>query len=66
MDFSSTYPGYEWVDEYGQRASVQVLHHRDTDEVVIGHADWYAGNTVINQGVLTGTFDRELVADAEE
>jgi hypothetical protein len=62
VDFSSTHPGYEWVDEYGQRASVQVLHHRDTHEVVVGHADWY---TVIDQGVLAGTFGWELVADTE-
>jgi Phosphotransferase enzyme family len=65
VDFSSSHPGYEWVDEYGQRASAQVLHHRDTHEVVVGHADWYAGNTVIDQGVLAGTFDWELVADTE-
>jgi hypothetical protein len=33
--------------------------------VVVGHADWYAGNTAVVQGALVGTFDWELVADTE-
>ena len=31
----------------------------------MGHADWYAGNAVVAEGALIGTFDWELVADAE-
>ena len=31
----------------------------------MGHADWYAGNTAVVDGVLVGTFDWELVADTE-
>jgi hypothetical protein len=31
----------------------------------VGHADWYAGNTAVAEGALVGTFDWELVADAE-
>jgi aminoglycoside phosphotransferase (APT) family kinase protein len=33
--------------------------------VVVGHADWYAGNTAVVDGQLVGVFDWELVADAE-
>ncbi len=65
VDFSSTTPGYEWLDQFGRRASEQVLTHRDADAVVVGHADWYAGNTVVADGRLVGTFDWELVADTE-
>ena len=31
----------------------------------MGHADWYAGNAAVAEGALVGTFDWELVADAE-
>ncbi|HEY8662204.1 MAG TPA: hypothetical protein VIL68_01180 [Propionibacteriaceae bacterium] len=24
--------------------------------IVVGHADWYAGNTAVSKGVLVGTF----------
>jgi hypothetical protein len=43
----------------------QILTHRDGDNVVVGHADWYAGNTAVVEGALVGTFDWELVADRE-
>jgi hypothetical protein len=33
--------------------------------VVVGHADWYAGNVAVADGELVGTFDWELVADTE-
>lgn len=33
--------------------------------MVVGHADWYAGNTVVADGALVGTYDWELVADTE-
>jgi hypothetical protein len=65
VDFRSTPSGFEWLDTFGQRAADQILAHRDPDQVVVGHADWYAGNTVIAGDVLTGTFDWELVADTE-
>ncbi len=65
VDFSSTTAGYEWLNQFGRRASDQVLTHRDADPVVVGHADWYAGNTVVADGRLVGTFDWELVADTE-
>lgn len=32
---------------------------------MVGHADWYAGNTAVVDGALVGTFDWELVADTE-
>lgn len=65
VDFTTTPPGYEWLDQFGQRASEQVLAHRNAGAVVVGHADWYAGNTVVTDGRLVGTFDWELVADTE-
>ena len=65
VDFTTTTPGYEWLDQFGRRASEQILAHRDTGAVVVGHADWYAGNTVVADGRLVGTFDWELVADTE-
>ena len=65
VDFTTTTPGFEWLDQFGRRAADQILAHRDTDAVVVGHADWYAGNTVVAGGRLTGTFDWELVADTE-
>ena len=46
-------------------AAEQILSHRDADQIVVGHADWYAGNTAVADGELVGTFDWELVADTE-
>lgn len=65
VDFSETVPGYEWLDRFGRRAADQILAHRDADAVVVGHADWYAGNTTVADGALVGTFDWELVTDTE-
>ena len=33
--------------------------------MVVGHADWYAGNTGVSGGELVATYDWELVADTE-
>ena len=65
VDFTSTVPAYDWLDAYGRRAADQILRDRDGAEVVVGHADWYAGNTVVVDGRLAGSFDWELVADTE-
>ncbi len=65
VDFSSTPDGFAWLDDFGRRAADQIVAHRDADQVVVGHADWYAGNTAVVGGVLVGTFDWELVADTE-
>jgi Ser/Thr protein kinase RdoA (MazF antagonist) len=65
VDFRSTPAGFEWLDAFGRRAADQVLAHREPEHVVVGHADWYAGNTAVSGDVLTGTFDWELVADTE-
>lgn len=65
VDFRVTPDGYAWLDAHAQRAADQILTHRAADEVVVGHADWYAGNTAVAGGVLVGTFDWELVADTE-
>lgn len=65
VDFRRTPGGFEWLDAYGRRAADQIITHRDADHVVVGHADWYAGNTAVRGGVLVGAFDWEFVADAE-
>jgi hypothetical protein len=65
VDFRSTPDGYGWLDAYAQRAADQILAFRTADEMVVGHADWYGGNTAVSGGVLVGTFDWELVADAD-
>ena len=65
VDFRSTPEGYAWLDAYAKRAADQILAHRAAEEVVVGHADWYAGNAAIAGGALVATFDWELVADAE-
>jgi Ser/Thr protein kinase RdoA (MazF antagonist) len=65
VDFRSALAGFEWLDAFGQRAADQVLTHRETDRILVGHADWYAGNTTVVDGLLVGTFDWELVADTE-
>ena len=65
VDFRSTPDGFEWLDAFGQRAADQVLANREAKQVVVGHADWYAGITAVVDGALVGTFDWELVADTE-
>ncbi|WP_375425160.1 hypothetical protein [uncultured Friedmanniella sp.] len=65
VDFSTTPPDEAWLDDFGRRAADQILAHRDRYAVVVGHADWYGGNTVVADGELVGTFDWELVADRE-
>ncbi|SDS76604.1 hypothetical protein [Actinopolymorpha singaporensis] len=65
VNFDVTPAGYDWLDGYAGRASGQILTGRAGAEVVVGHADWYAGNTAVQEGVLVGTFDWELVADTE-
>lgn len=64
VDFTCCPTGYEWIDEFARRASEQILGHR-RHEIVVGHADWYAGNCAVLGGKLVGTFDWELVADTE-
>ena len=65
VDFTTTVPGYEWLDRFGRRAADQVLANRDGAPIVVGHAAWYPGNTVVADEVLVGTYDWELVADTE-
>jgi Ser/Thr protein kinase RdoA (MazF antagonist) len=65
VDFRSTPAGFEWLDDFGRRAADRILGNRDGDPVVVGHADWYAGNTAVVEGRLAGVFDWELVADTE-
>ena len=65
VDFRATPAGFEWLDAFGQRAADRILNYREAEKTVVGHADWYAGNTAVVEGQLVGTFDWELVADTE-
>lgn len=65
VDFRITSKGFEWIDTFAQRAANQIVAHRHADQVVVGHADWYAGNTAVAGGRLASSFDWELVADWE-
>ena len=65
VDFGSAVAGYEWLEAFGRRAADQILENREADPVVVGHADWYAGNTAVVDGRLVGVFDWELVTDTE-
>lgn len=65
VDFRSTPAGYAWLDTFGRRSAQQILTHRESGKVVVGHADWYAGNAAVAAGALVATFDWELVADTE-
>jgi hypothetical protein len=65
VNFETTVPGYEWLDTFARRAADQVLANRRPDPVVVGHADWYAGNTAVLDHRLVGVFDWQLVADTE-
>lgn len=65
VDFRVTLAGFDWLDAFGKRAADQILSNREAEKTVVGHADWYAGNTAVVEGQLVGTFDWELVADTE-
>lgn len=65
VDLDAHVPGFEWLDVFGRRAADQVLREREPEKVVVGHADWYAGNTMVSGGRLVGAVDWELVADTE-
>jgi hypothetical protein len=65
VNFDRTPAGFAWLDTFGERAAAQILAHRDAGDAVVGHADWYAGNTTVAGDALVGTFDWELVTDTE-
>ena len=65
VDFEATVAGYEWVDVFGGHAADQIFANREPDQLVVGHADWYTGNTAVINNELVGVFDWELVADTE-
>ena len=64
VDLAANLDGFEWLDDFGRRSADQILANRDA-KIVVGHADWYAGNTAVLDGRLVGAFDWELVADTE-
>lgn len=66
FDFTSTPPGYEWLDDIARRASEILVRDlaREGREVVVGHADWYCGNLRFDDGRLCAAFDWDLVADS--
>ena len=65
VNFESSLAGFEWLDELGRRAAQVILTYRQDCPIIVGHADWYAGNTAFIEGRLVGVLDWELVADTE-
>jgi Ser/Thr protein kinase RdoA (MazF antagonist) len=64
FDFTTTPPGFEWLDDFAQQAS-DTLIAADLPSIV-GHSDWYAGNVLVAGGVVTAAFDWDsLIIDSE-
>lgn len=59
-----TADGYGWLDEFASDAAARLAGHHGL-EIVVGHADWYAGNVRFDGDRLVGTFDWDLVAAPE-
>ncbi|AMM21637.1 hypothetical protein AX769_17680 [Frondihabitans sp. PAMC 28766] len=64
FDFGSTPDGYGWLDDFAADAAARLTAHAGL-ETVVGHADWYAGNSRFDGDRLVGTFDWDLVAAPE-
>jgi len=58
FDVTVTPDGFEWLDEFAQSAADRLNVRRPGSEVVVGHADWYAGNLRFNRGRLVAAFAR--------
>lgn len=64
FDFEVTPRGFEWLDGFAAEAARRLSLPSDR-EIVVGHADWYAGNARFDGHELVGTFDWDLVAAPE-
>jgi hypothetical protein len=64
FDFATTPTGFEWLDAFAQHAS-NILVSSDLAPTV-GHSDWYPGNVLVADGVVTAAFDWDsLIVDSE-
>jgi len=63
FDFSVTPDGYGWLDDLARRATAVLAEDRGMDPIVVGHADWDAGNMRFAGDRLVAVFDWDLVAD---
>jgi hypothetical protein len=64
FDFTTTSAGFEWLDAFAQHAS-DMLVSADLAPTV-GHSDWYPGNVLVTDGVVTAAFDWDsLIIDSE-
>jgi hypothetical protein len=69
FDFSTTPPGWEWLDAVARRATERIAalraHGADLGGEVIGHGDWYAGNVRFAKGEVVAAFDWDLIVEDE-
>ena len=65
FDFSTTPPEYAWLQEFAQHAADRIVELREPQQLVVAHADWYAGNLRFDGHQLVAAFDWDLFADTE-
>lgn len=69
FDFSRTPAGWEWLDEFAREAADGVRRHRGTDEPVVAHGDFYAGNVLVadpdGDARVVAVVDWDLVVEPE-
>jgi Phosphotransferase enzyme family len=65
FDFTTTPPEYAWLQRLAQQAADRTVELRDPGELVVAHADWYAGNLRFDGHELLAAFDWDLIADTE-
>lgn len=61
-------PGWQWLTDQARAACTELgelVRAGTAGPVVVGHADWYAGNLRFAGDRVVGVFDWELLADAE-
>jgi hypothetical protein len=65
FDFRATPPEYAWLQRFAQRAADRTVELRQPRDLVVAHADWYAGNLRFDGHELVAAFDWDLIADTE-
>jgi hypothetical protein len=65
FDFSTTVPGFEWVDETAD-AAAEVLRAADHTPRVIGHTDWVWQNVCVVNGAFVAGYDWDSLVYAPE
>ena len=64
-DFRGTPAGWEWLDRYARKATVDLVGLHDPDRLALGHGDWSAGNLRFAHGRVVAAFDWDVVAEDE-